>query len=91
MGFRRFWSADDTIISTELSGLKTNYVTNDNERVKVVITESGPGSKRSQIQEFLDYNCGPGVQHIALNTNDICDTVAKLRDRGNDFLAFIII
>jgi 4-hydroxyphenylpyruvate dioxygenase len=59
-------------------------MTNDNETIKMPINESGLGSKKSQIQEFLDYNDGPGVQHIAFHTSDICDTVAKLKNRGND-------
>ncbi|XP_054165628.1 4-hydroxyphenylpyruvate dioxygenase-like [Oppia nitens] len=87
LGFRRYWSADDTIIETQLSGLKSVFVTNANQQIKIPVVEAKPGPRRSQIQEFLDYNYGPGVQHIAFNTSDICDTVAKLRHRGVEFLS----
>ncbi|CAG2171514.1 unnamed protein product [Oppiella nova] len=87
LGFQRFWSVDDTIIGTQLSGLRTIFMTNENENIKIPVVEPGPGAKRSQIQEFLDYNYGPGVQHIALYTSDICVTVAKLKLRGVEFLS----
>jgi 4-hydroxyphenylpyruvate dioxygenase len=56
------------------------------QSLKFPINEPAPGRRRSQIQEYLDFNRGPGVQHIALRTNDIVDTVRRLRARGVEFL-----
>uniref|UniRef100_A0AAY4EP57 4-hydroxyphenylpyruvate dioxygenase n=1 Tax=Denticeps clupeoides TaxID=299321 RepID=A0AAY4EP57_9TELE len=69
--FHRFWSIDDKQIHTEYSALRSIVVTNYEETIKMPINEPAPGRKKSQIQEYVDYNGGPGVQHIALNTPDI--------------------
>jgi 4-hydroxyphenylpyruvate dioxygenase len=86
MGFRNLISFDDKDISTEYSSLMSKVVTNGNERIKFPINEPAQGRKKSQIDEYLEFYRGPGVQHMALATNDIIHTVTALRDRGVDFL-----
>ena len=85
--FHRFWSVDDTQMHTEFSALRSIVVTDYDEKIKMPINEPAPGKKKSQIQEFVDFYGGPGVQHIALETPDILTTVSHLRARGVDFLA----
>lgn len=75
MQFHRFWSVDDTQLHTEYSALRSIVMTNWEETVKMLINEPAPGKKRSQIQEYVEYYGGAGVQHIALNTNDIITAV----------------
>lgn len=84
--FHRFWSVDDSQIHTEYSALRSIVVTNYEETIKMPINEPAPGKRKSQIQEFVDYYGGAGVQHIAMNSDDIIDTVSKLRERGMMFL-----
>ncbi|XP_046621581.1 4-hydroxyphenylpyruvate dioxygenase isoform X1 [Neodiprion virginianus] len=84
--FHRFWSVDDTQLHTEYSALRSIVVTNWEETVKMPINEPAPGKKRSQIQEFVEYYGGAGVQHIALNTSDIIAAIENLRIRGMEFL-----
>ncbi|KAI7813180.1 4-hydroxyphenylpyruvate dioxygenase [Triplophysa rosa] len=84
--FHRFWSIDDKQIHTEFSSLRSIVVTNYEETIKMPINEPAPGRKKSQIQEYIDYNGGPGVQHIALNTSDIIQAIVNLRARGLEFL-----
>jgi len=86
MGFRLFKHFDDKDISTEYSALMSKVMSNGNERVKFPINEPARGKRRSQIEEYLEFYRGPGVQHIALATNDIIDTVSKLRRQGVEFL-----
>ena len=86
LGFHRFWSVDDKDISTEHSSLRSIVLANEQETIKLPINEPAPGLKKSQIQEFIDYYKGAGVQHIAMFTDDILSTVRKLRSRGMDFL-----
>ena len=64
------------------SGLKYSVVSDIDESIKFVINESAFDNKDSHIQQFLNYNRGPGVQHIAFYTEDICQAVSSLRDRG---------
>lgn len=85
--FHRFWSIDDKQIHTQYSSLRSIVVTNYEETIKMPINEPAPGKKKSQIQEYVDYNGGPGVQHIALNTSNIIQTIVNLRARGMEFLA----
>jgi 4-hydroxyphenylpyruvate dioxygenase len=85
-GFHRFWSADDADIRTDYSSLRSVVVADDSERVKFPLNEPAPGVRKSQIEEFLDYNVDGGVQHVALLTNDIIATVEKLRENGVEFL-----
>ncbi|XP_022064345.1 4-hydroxyphenylpyruvate dioxygenase [Acanthochromis polyacanthus] len=85
--FHRFWSIDDKQIHTQYSALRSIVVTNYEETIKMPINEPAVGKKKSQIQEYVDYNGGPGVQHIALNTTNIIQTIVNLRARGMEFLA----
>lgn len=85
--FHRFWSIDDKQIHTQFSALRSIVVTNYEETIKMPINEPAQGKKKSQIQEYVDYNGGPGVQHIALNTSDIIQTIVNLRSRGMEFLS----
>ncbi|KAF2076868.1 hypothetical protein CYY_001835 [Polysphondylium violaceum] len=87
MKFHRFWSVDDKTIHTEFSSLRSIVVTDVNERVKMPINEPANGKRKSQIQEYVDFYNGAGVQHVALNTNDIIDSVSKLKQRGVQFLS----
>ncbi|MGV3642381.1 MAG: 4-hydroxyphenylpyruvate dioxygenase [Adhaeribacter sp.] len=86
MGFSLLVTFDDKDISTEYSALMSKVVSNGNGFIKFPINEPAKGRKRSQIEEYLDFYRGPGVQHIALATNDILSTVAELRNRGVEFL-----
>jgi 4-hydroxyphenylpyruvate dioxygenase len=87
MGFKNLISFDDADISTEYSSLMSKVMTNGNERIKFPINEPAKGKKKSQIDEYLDFYGGPGVQHLALATDDIIKTVTMLRDRGVEFLS----
>ena len=87
MGFRNLISFDDTDISTEYSSLMSKVVANGNERIKFPINEPAQGKKKSQIDEYLEYYHGPGVQHLAIATDDIVTTVSTLRNRGVEFLS----
>uniref|UniRef100_A0AAR2JWS1 4-hydroxyphenylpyruvate dioxygenase n=1 Tax=Pygocentrus nattereri TaxID=42514 RepID=A0AAR2JWS1_PYGNA len=77
--FHRFWSIDDKQIHTQYSSLRSIVVTNYEETIKMPINEPAHGKKKSQIQEYVDYNGGPGVQHIALNTSNIIQAVSFLK------------
>lgn len=87
MGFVNFLSFDDKQIHTEYSALMSKVMSNGNGRIKFPINEPAKGKKRSQIEEYLDFYEGPGVQHIAVATDDILKTVADLRSRGVEFLS----
>ncbi len=86
MGFRQLMHFDDKDISTEYSALMSKVMQNGNGRVKFPINEPAEGRRKSQIEEYLEYYKGPGVQHVAMATNDIIHTVSKLRDQGVEFL-----
>jgi 4-hydroxyphenylpyruvate dioxygenase len=86
MGFKNLISFDDEDISTEYSSLMSKVMSNGNERIKFPINDPAAGKKKSQIDEYLDFYHGPGVQHLALATDDIIATVTALRDRGIEFL-----
>lgn len=86
MGFRNLLTFDDKTISTEYSSLMSKVMANGNDRIKFPINEPARGKRKSQIDEYLDAYNGPGVQHIALATGDIIETVTTLRDRGVEFL-----
>ncbi len=86
MGFRQLIHYDDKDISTEYSALMSKVMQNGNGRVKFPINEPAEGRKKSQIEEYLDYYHGPGVQHIAMLTGDIMETVKALMARGIEFL-----
>ena len=86
MGFSLYQHFDDKDISTEYSALMSKVMANGNGRIKFPINEPAQGRKKSQIEEYLEFYVGPGVQHIALGTGDILSTVAELQSRGMDFL-----
>ena len=87
MGFENFLSFDDTQIHTEYSALMSKVMSNGNGRIKFPINEPAEGIKRSQIEEYLDFYEGSGVQHIAVATNDIIGTITEMRKRGVEFLS----
>lgn len=86
MGFENFLSFDDTQIHTEYSALMSKVMSNGNGRIKFPINEPAKGNKKSQIEEYLDFYESPGVQHIAVATDDIIKTVSGLKARGVEFL-----
>jgi len=86
MGFRLYQHFDDQDISTEYSALMSKVMANGNDRVKFPINEPAEGKRKSQIEEYLDFYRGPGVQHIAMATDNIIDTVSRLRGQGIEFL-----
>src|SRR5918994_907732 len=86
MGFKNLISFDDKDISTEYSSLMSKVVSSGNERIKFPINEPAQGKKKSQIDEYLEFYRGPGVQHLAIATDDIIETVTALRDRGVELL-----
>src|ERR1700743_3645872 len=86
MGFRNNLSFDDKDISTEYSALMSKVMSNGNGFVKFPINEPAEGKKKSQVEEYLEFYNGEGVQHVALATNNIVETVTQLRDRGVEFL-----
>ena len=86
MGFNQLVSFDDKDISTDYTALMSKVMSNGNGRIKFPINEPAEGRKKSQVEEYLDFYGGPGIQHIAVATNDIIETVTALRNRGVEFL-----
>ena len=86
MGFRLYQHFDDKDISTEYSALMSKVIANGNGRIKFPINEPAEGKRKSQIEEYLDFYQGPGVQHIAMATGDIIATVSRLWAQGVEFL-----
>lgn len=86
MGFRQILSFDDKDISTEYTALMSKVMSNGNGRIKFPINEPAPGIKKSQVEEYLDFYEGEGVQHIAVATDNILETVNALKSRGVEFL-----
>ena len=86
MGFKQLVSFDDKDISTEYTALMSKVMSNGNEYVKFPINEPAEGKRKSQIEEYIEFYHGPGIQHVAMATNDIVTTVAQLRARGVEFL-----
>ncbi|XP_050350993.1 4-hydroxyphenylpyruvate dioxygenase-like [Nymphalis io] len=85
--FHRFWSVDDKQVCTEYSALRSVVMANWEETVKCPINEPAAGKRKSQIQEYVEYHGGAGVQHIAINTEDIITAIEHLRERGVEFLS----
>ena len=85
-GWHRFWSVDDKDVSTEFSSLRSIVMANENEKIKMPINEPAEGLKKSQIQEFVEFYDGPGVQHVAMSTKDIISTVKQLKNNGVELL-----
>uniref|UniRef100_A0A6Q2X0N6 4-hydroxyphenylpyruvate dioxygenase n=1 Tax=Esox lucius TaxID=8010 RepID=A0A6Q2X0N6_ESOLU len=84
--FHRFWSVDDKQLQTDFSALRSIVVANYEETVKMPINEPAMGKRKSQIQEYVEYYGGPGVQHIAMNTSDIITSIRHLKERGMEFM-----
>uniref|UniRef100_A0A8C6UZD1 4-hydroxyphenylpyruvate dioxygenase n=1 Tax=Neogobius melanostomus TaxID=47308 RepID=A0A8C6UZD1_9GOBI len=85
--FHRFWSVDDKQLQTDFSALRSIVVANYEETVKMPINEPAMGKRKSQIQEYVEYYGGPGVQHIAMNTSDIITAIRNLKERGMEFMS----
>jgi len=86
MGFKQILSFDDKDISTEYTALMSKVMSNGNGRIKFPINEPAEGLKKSQVDEYLEFYEGAGVQHVAMATDNIIETVTDLRDRGVEFL-----
>ena len=86
MGFQQILSFDDKDISTEYTALMSKVMSNGNGRIKFPINEPAQGLKKSQVEEYLDFYEGAGVQHVAVATDDIIETVSQMRARGIEFL-----
>ncbi|KAE9551898.1 hypothetical protein FO519_004889 [Halicephalobus sp. NKZ332] len=88
LNFHRFWSIDDNQVHTSYSALKAQIVSNSSNEVQVTLVEpvSGISNKRGQVQEFLDFHGGPGIQHIAFKVSNITSVVDEMRKRGVIFL-----
>jgi len=86
LNFHRFWSVDDSMIHTQYSALRSTVMADNSEVIKMPINEPADGKKKSQIQEYVDYYGGAGVQHIALRTDDILSAITHLKARGVKFL-----
>ena len=86
MAWHRFWTVDDKDINTEYSSLRSIVMANDNEIVKIPINEPADGLRKSQIQEFIDYYETAGIQHLALSTKNIVQSVEKMKRNGVEFL-----
>jgi 4-hydroxyphenylpyruvate dioxygenase len=82
LDFHRFWSIDDSMIHTNYSSLRSIVVADFDEKVKMPINEPAEGIRKSQIQEYVEYYGGAGVQHIAMRTEDILSTVRAMKARG---------
>jgi 4-hydroxyphenylpyruvate dioxygenase len=87
MGFKNILSFDDNDISTEYSALMSKVMSNGNGFVKFPINEPAEGKKKSQVEEYLDFYNGEGVQHVAIATGNIVETVTELQNRGIEFLS----
>lgn len=86
LGFSQLVSFDDKDISTDYTALMSKVMSNGNGRVKFPINEPAEGKKKSQIEEYIDFYAGAGIQHMAVATDNIVETVTALRDRGVEFL-----
>jgi 4-hydroxyphenylpyruvate dioxygenase len=86
MGFTQIVSFDDKDISTEYTALMSKVMSNGNGRIKFPINEPAEGRKKSQIEEYIDFYEGAGVQHLAVATDDIISTVTEMQARGIEFL-----
>jgi 4-hydroxyphenylpyruvate dioxygenase len=86
MGFGVLVHFDDRAISTEYSALMSKVMQDGTGKIKLPINEPAPGKRKSQIDEYLEFNHGPGIQHIALTTDNIIETVTQLKQAGVEFL-----
>lgn len=87
---QRFWSIDDKVVHGEFSALKAYLISNEKRSIQITLAEPVPTQRRSrgQIQEFLHFHTGPGVQHVAFAVDDIVSVVAKMKNRSVEFLSF---
>lgn len=86
LGFHKYITDDDYNVVTEYSALETTVMASENDRIKMPITMPAVGKRMSQVEEYIRYNNGPGVQHIALRTDSIIKTVTEMRRRGVEFI-----
>lgn len=87
LAFHRFWTPDDNLLSTSFSAINSIVMASPPPSlIKMPINEPAVGLRKSQIEEFVDYHSGPGVQHIAFRCKDILTTVKNLRERGAEFI-----
>jgi 4-hydroxyphenylpyruvate dioxygenase len=86
LDFHRFWSIDDKLMHTKYSALRSVVMADFDEKIKMPINEPADGLRKSQIAEFCEYYGGPGVQHVAMRTEDIITTVERMMARGVQFL-----
>ena len=86
LGFHRFWSVDDKEVCTDYSSLRSIVMAEYDEKVKMPINEPAPGKHKSQIDEYIEFYGGPGIQHIAINTSNIIEAVSLMHKRGAEFL-----
>ncbi len=86
LDFHRYWSVDDSMIHTEYSSLRSIVMTDFDQVIKMPINEPAPGKRKSQIQEYVDYYGGAGVQHVAMLTDDIIHCIKVMKQRGLEFL-----
>ncbi|KKY14037.1 putative 4-hydroxyphenylpyruvate dioxygenase [Phaeomoniella chlamydospora] len=86
LGFHRFWSIDDKDICTDFSALKSVVMSSADDKIKMPINEPAYGKRKSQIEEYVDFYDGAGIQHIALRTDNIIRDVTNLRERGIEFI-----
>lgn len=84
--FHVFWSVDENQIYTQYSALKSTVMSSENEHIKMPVNEPAIGLKKSQIEEFIEFNNGPGIQHIAIRVDNIIDTIKKMREMGVQFI-----
>ncbi|KAL6452263.1 hppD 4-hydroxyphenylpyruvate dioxygenase [Candida maltosa Xu316] len=84
-GFHKYWSADEQDVGTQFTALRSIVMASSNGKIKMPINEPVKTRLRGQIEEFNDFNGGPGIQHVAFRTNDIVDTVTGLMQRGVEF------
>ena len=86
LDFHRYWSIDDSMIHTEYSSLRSIVMCDFDEVIKMPINEPAPGKRKSQIQEYVEYYGGAGVQHVAMRTKDIIHAITVMKARGCEFL-----
>jgi 4-hydroxyphenylpyruvate dioxygenase len=86
LDFHRYWSVDDSMIHTEYSSLRSIVMCDFDENIKMPINEPAPGKRKSQIQEYVDYYGGAGVQHVAMKTDNILQAIDVMKQRGTIFL-----
>lgn len=87
LGFHRFWSVDDSVICTEFSALCSVVMASPDNNIKMPINEPAKGKSKSQIEEFVEFYDGPGVQHVALLTTNILKTIPNMKARGIEFIS----